>query len=215
MNRICLAIVFALASGSPLVAQAKQPATTAGEHLAAAVDGKTIRFSTKGHPKANGVSLSLEYPATMTPEEGLRPHIVQKFSGKVEGGAVSCLITIAALPPSILALPLSAEERLEILKGMPEEATVFAVVETKYEGIPGVMIMGQIVQERAGFLIIITFVAHRLLWAGSIVDVNVTYTVSPELIPDLVEFERVVKETAAKIGLLSRLIGNSIIVDRW
>ena len=83
--------------------------TTSGKSLGGIVDpnvpiptsvkelitGKQSEYSTVNHKKAVGLDISLSYPSSREAKEGIRPHIVQKFTGK-SFGAISpgCLIFI-------------------------------------------------------------------------------------------------------------------------
>ena len=43
-----------------------------------------MRYDSKGHPKAKGVWVAVKYPGGWKSEEGERPNIVQKFSGRYQ-----------------------------------------------------------------------------------------------------------------------------------
>src|SRR5580765_5844585 len=62
------------------------------------LSGNKTRFSTAGHPKAKGVSMSLYYPRNWTAQEGERPNIVKKFVGKGQDALAIVAIHTSALP---------------------------------------------------------------------------------------------------------------------
>lgn len=76
---------------SPLLAQADAPAR---EFL----DGSRTTFSTKGHPKAKGVNLTIAYPNSWAAAEGERPNIVQKFVSEGGRGLELAMIITKELP---------------------------------------------------------------------------------------------------------------------
>ena len=72
---VCLLLPLALAAlPAPLFAQAGELAQFRARQLAS--------FSSAGHAKSQGLSVSLRYPAAWIAEEGERPHVVQKFSAR-------------------------------------------------------------------------------------------------------------------------------------
>lgn len=54
-------------------------------------------FDSLNHPKANGIHLSIDLPASWISEEGKRPHILQKFMPSDRG--VIGMIFVKTLPP--------------------------------------------------------------------------------------------------------------------
>ena len=58
-------------------------------------------YRTKGHPKAKGLDIQVEYPKSWKPREGKRPHIVQFFRNQYGHGAVMMTLIIAALPDEV------------------------------------------------------------------------------------------------------------------
>ncbi len=52
-------------------------------------------YSTKGHPKSNGINLQITVPASWMQSEGKRPHVVQKWSRVDEDAVVNLLITVS------------------------------------------------------------------------------------------------------------------------
>lgn len=41
--------------------------------------GHTIKYSSNGNPKSKGLNFSIKYPKSLTPRDGDRPNVVQKF----------------------------------------------------------------------------------------------------------------------------------------
>lgn len=57
-------------------------------------------YDTKGHPKANGLWLTIPYPISWVTEEGRRPNIVQKIKTIDEKYLISTVIRIQQAPTS-------------------------------------------------------------------------------------------------------------------
>lgn len=56
-----------------------------------------VQFSTKDHPKSNGINLQISVPSSWLQEEGKRPHIVQKWSKADEDSYLILIITIVEM----------------------------------------------------------------------------------------------------------------------
>jgi len=67
--------------------------------LQAFTSGQKVKYDSKGHPKAKGVHMTIEYPKSWQAQEGERPNIVQKFIGKTDNGlSVQCILLIKDTP---------------------------------------------------------------------------------------------------------------------
>ena len=55
-------------------------------------------YRTKGHPKAKGVDLQVEYPRSWRAKEGKRPNVVQLFTSKNGRGLESILLMVKNIP---------------------------------------------------------------------------------------------------------------------
>ena len=64
------------------------------------MDFKNI-YRTKGHPKAEGLDVQIEFPKSWKKREGKRPHVVQFFRNQYGHGAVMMSLIIRALPHEI------------------------------------------------------------------------------------------------------------------
>ena len=60
------------------------------------VDRQT--YSTKGHPKAVGLDFRISVPSSWKQSEGVRPHIVQKWTKRDDHGVHSIMIVVADSP---------------------------------------------------------------------------------------------------------------------
>lgn len=71
-----------------------------------------VLFSTKNHPKALGVNLTMTQPKGWTAEDGDGPHIIQKFTSSQGGNYTSYMIQMNPMPTFI-----SKREAKEIFAG--------------------------------------------------------------------------------------------------
>lgn len=127
-NLLIPLIVYTL---SCTVVAAQSPAT---EFL----DRKVSTFSTKGHPKAKGVVLTIKYPRSWEAQEGERPNVVQKFVSESGKGLETIMIIAKTLPSEIDSdselKDLLSEHYLK--DSLPENATFIRASSTKIENEP-------------------------------------------------------------------------------
>jgi len=84
------------------------------------LDEKNI-FDSKGHTKAKGLRITLEYPSTWQAQEGRRPNIIQRFSPqKRKGEHIETTLLIKEIPSSIDFTEHITNEML--IKGLLSEA---------------------------------------------------------------------------------------------
>jgi hypothetical protein len=105
------------------------------------LDGHRTTFSTKGHPKANGVNFTIAYPNGWKAAEGERPNIVQKIVS--EGGRGLEMVMIIAkelpLPPGTSVTKQDQEELFtpsELRGILPPGATFVDAKSTAVEANP-------------------------------------------------------------------------------
>jgi hypothetical protein len=126
------------------------------------VDTQTLlkdkkKYSTLNHPKANGLDVTIEYPASWVSEEGERPHIVQKFTGSTIDSIMPQTL-ILVLPMQIGQTSLTEQEAneafsstefmTEFQKSLPQGAKVLGTKRVTIDGEPGIEIQWSIEQER-------------------------------------------------------------------
>jgi hypothetical protein len=104
-------------------------------------------FSTEGHPKAQGLGITLKNPSSWVAREGERPHIVKKFVDS-ENGQI-CLLTIAKLPAGI-PYAISEFQHSDLIDALPEGAEFLFGALTKLDSLPAMQIGYKMTQEQAG-----------------------------------------------------------------
>src|SRR5262245_49354173 len=117
---------FILAFLSCLLAVQYIFAQTPSSAVVEFTQGKTAKFSTKGHPKSKGAVFTIKYPQSWSAEEGERPNIVQKFASESGKGFEMALIVTSAIPPNIPLTKASIKDILSqesLKKELPEGAT--------------------------------------------------------------------------------------------
>jgi hypothetical protein len=110
------------------------------------------KYDTKNHPKAKGIWLTIRYPAGWEAKEGVRPNIVQKFSGEYKNIYTNLTLQIADAggPIENECSTTSAKKMQEILSD--PEANQFAMdtIKTKHENKPAFIYDAKTKIERAG-----------------------------------------------------------------
>lgn len=117
-----------------------------GDPLREMMDGFFYEFSTKDHPKAKNVELSIKLPMSWNVEPGNRPNIVAKFTPHVSDEIVVMIVGIFNLDlPS--GYSLSYEDTMELLSDREFLAPLLAAVDevdrleqTKIEGLPALLL---------------------------------------------------------------------------
>lgn len=201
--------VWPVASGT--IVPPGTPISTVTKELLAA---EQIEFSLDAHPKAQGLNISIEYPSTWTAEEGIRPHIVQKFTGSnVRGISPSCMIIVQKLP-TWASIFLEGEIGDDVLgealhEMVPENAIYIDGGETKIDGEHGAWLKYYYEQERSGFNIGMYSLQYVLFYGGRMLVVQCSVGGSAD--------DKVVLEDAFQSYLpVFQVIGNSIVIhDKW
>jgi hypothetical protein len=134
-------------------------------------------YRTAGHKKAQGLDVSLKYPSSWRSEEGIRPHIVQKFTGKsVSGITPSCMIIVQELPAwaSLLMQGEVLDDVLsEDMKDMvPSGADVLDSGLTKVGGESGAWLKYYYAQEQAGMKLEMYFLQYILFYRGKMIAIQ-------------------------------------------
>ncbi len=172
------------------------------------------KYSIRTHPKAHGLDISIEYPESWSAEEGIRPHIVQKFTGSVRGGIFPmCMVMVQKLP-AFAGILMQGEVAREVFSEnlhelLPPGATFIDGSQTKIDGEPGAWTKYYYETERAGMkcgmytLKYILFYEKKMFVLQCIVGGNVN---DPEILKDA--FNTYLP--------LFQLVGNSIVIhDKW
>lgn len=130
-----------------------------------------IKYFSNNHPKSYNLNIEIKYPNNWVAQEGLRPHIVQKFIS--EEGKSNCVLLIQKLPQS-----LSYNDWLETTKdinGIKEvlfaeiNADEMKITPTHYSGIPGDLIELTSKVSQAGFTVYMSSVQHILFYEDKMI----------------------------------------------
>ena len=192
--------------------------TSVFEELRSYTKNEFYVYNTKGHYKSLGVGLKLNIPKSWQQQEGNRPYIVQKFSRQISKlKAAVCVIHISKLPSELLSLGqekqiaeiLFSEEVLSsfILSG----GKTVGSQRTEYDGQPGLMLVYVAQGENAGLKLVSYNVSHKIIFKSSHIDVTCSYAGPASSFFTASN----VNEELKAFQLLSRLIGNSIVLDKW
>ena len=209
MRKIFILSIYVTFLFFPQIAQCQSSDTKA------LIENKTEKFYTKGHAKAKGINISIEYPSSWKGAEGERPNIVQKFSADASDGITKgCMIAINDMPKILSLLPaedLSKEAFSEqALQDMiPPEAVFIDGKQTKYDGQIGAWIVYSMNMERAGMAVKMYTLQQMFIYAGKMINVQCS-------VGGLAQMEDNIYSAFTQYFPLFQQIGNSIIIhDKW
>jgi len=171
-------------------------------------------YSTLGHPKSQGLNISVKYPSVWVAKEGQRPHIVQKFTGSSTGSIVpGCMIIIQELP-SIGKIFLDGQMAEEIFAEgvkdyIPPGAVYIDGGTTKIDAEPGAWVKYYFEQETSGMKIGMYSLQYMLFYKGSMFALQCSIAGSAS--------EKLILEDAFSSYLpVFQNIGSSIYIpDKW
>lgn len=207
VKRIILGIVLLVTLSSQLSAQS-------GDATREFLAGHRTTFSTKGHPKAGGVDLSIAYPNSWAAAEGERPHIVQKFVSEGGHGLESVMIIAQELPlPPGTVITEQEQKDLfspsELRDMLPAGATIVDAQSTQSEGAPAGIMEYTMRVDRLGMVVLVHAWTLNFLSGNTLVQVQCQVT-------GLAEAEEEVSRRMAASRPLFGLMANSIVCpDKW
>lgn len=174
-----------------------------------------ITFSTDGHPKAKGINMTLDYPASWVPKEGRRPNVVQTFSNASAAGWLEMLTIItAALPPDAQLTRREMEEfygdPASVKSILPDGAEYISSGLTEIEGLPAGIIMADVTVPRAGLTIQMRMMALAFIWKNTLVQLQ--FTVSG---PPGTPLEKIARRAAEKMALFTYIANSVVIPGVW
>lgn len=175
---------------------------------------KWIRYSIKSHPKSEGLDISIEYPQSWRSEEGIRPHIVQKFTGNSTAGiSLSCILLVRKLPTwaSIFLKGEIAENMLsEGLQDMlPTNAQFIDGSQTKIDGEPGAWVKYYYETESAGIRAGIHCLQYVLFFRGKMF-------ITQCFVGGIAEDKELLQDAFNSYLPVFQMMGGSIVIqDKW
>jgi hypothetical protein len=92
-------------------------------------------FSSAGHPKADGLSVTLRLPASWVWKEGTRPHVVHSFGEA--GTGRNCNLIVRRLPDPVARKDVAATlDDMAIGSELPAGLTLMRKAATTLDGLP-------------------------------------------------------------------------------
>ena len=171
-------------------------------------------FSLDGHPKAHGLNISVKYPSAWKAEEGIRPHIVQKFTGSNVGGiSPSCMIIVQKLP-SWASLFLEGELGDDVLSEalhemVPPDAVYLDGGKTKLDGENGAWLKYYYEAERSGLKFGMYSLQYVLFYGGRMLAVQCS-------VGGVADDKAMLEDAFQSYLPVFQVIGNSIVIhDKW
>lgn len=179
--------------------------------LTAFLAGTRAKFDSAGHPKAQGIHLTLEYPARWVAAEGERPHVVQKMTGQDDSGlpVIAMLVIQDVLPGlELVADDLYSDESLKDI-GESQGGTLIASGRTKLEGEPAAWMIVAAKLERAGITVETRAMTFIVIRDNSMIQLQCMVGGPPSA-------RRLVSQRFDANVPLFRLIANSLVLqDKW
>lgn len=126
-------------------------------------------FSTNGHRKANGLNIELHYPSGWSHEEGIRPHIVQKFTDK---NGDTCMLVVINTGRKLSTKRWDNEFKYMTksdYSDMLEGGDVKSIKLTKYEGLSGALVQFEMNKERSGAKLYLAGLMHIFGYKDSLI----------------------------------------------
>lgn len=176
-------------------------------------NGDKTKYFTKGHPKAKGINISVEYPSHWKISESDRPNTVQKFSGDDSDGITRMfLILIKDIPGAVSAMSAEdiAKEAFsdDALKEMVPPSGVFINGgQTKYDGQPGAWAIFSLDSERAGMKMRMYTLQHMFLYGGKMISIQC-------MVGGLEQMSGKLYQEFNSYTPLFQQIGNSVIIQK-
>jgi len=171
-------------------------------------------YNLKSHSKAYGLDVSLNYPKSWRAEEGVRPHIVQKFTGETVGGILpGCMIIVQDLP-AWASLFLKGEIGAEVLSEslreiIPPNATYLDGGKTQIDGEPGAWLKYHYQGERAGMRADMYSLMYILFYNGKMLAIQCS-------VGGITDDKEIMEDAFASYLPLFQTIGNSVVIhDKW
>ncbi len=171
-------------------------------------------YLTEGHDKSLGINLRLSYPSSWEAEEGIRPHIVQKFTGKGDGSISPGIMIIIQDVTSWETAFLEAEDWEEILYDATEEmipagASNISHGKTKIDGEPAVWNKYYHEQERSGMRIGMFMLQYVTVYQGKMVILQCS-------VGGRTEDHLLLEDSFNAFLPLFQGIGNSVVIEnKW
>jgi hypothetical protein len=188
--------------------------TLVDSHTQDLITGEQFEYSLKGHTKAGGLDVSLKCPSSWRAEEGIRPHIVQKFTGEAFGGILpGCMIVVQDLPAwasLFLKDEIGAEALSESLREIiPPNATYLGGGKTQIDGEPGAWLKYHYQDERAGMRADMYSLMYILFYNGKMLAIQCN-------VGGVAGDKEIMEDAFASYLPLFQTIGNSVVIhDKW
>ncbi len=128
-------------------------------------------FSTSGHNKSNGLNIEVYYPDGWVTEEGIRPHVVQKFKDKNNN---QCALIIQDVGRVLSKKQWEQEIKQYSLADYKEmlNASNISIKQTQYEGLMGILAKYEMENERSGIKLYSVGLSHLLGYRNSMIMIQ-------------------------------------------
>ena len=171
--------------------------------------GKKTRFTTKGHSKSMGLTITLDYPASWQEKDGDRPHIVKKFVPKAGGESETALLAITEIGEKVSDQDIREIATAEGAKGiLPEGVKLHKASLTAIDGTPAAMLEYSKRSERAGVTVELYYLAYYFSFGTKLIQfqgsVGMAPTTAEALEARMREFKPLYQQMAASIVIMEK-----------
>lgn len=167
---------------------------------------RTPTFNSAGHPKANGLEISLRYPGSWRAAEGARPHIVQNFIAP--DAPATCNLLVREAGPQMNEEQLRASVQPgQAAANAPPNAERVTSQATTIDGLPAAQLIFEVTVDRAGQAIRARTIIFATAYRTSLIQLTCLAAGADQ------------PQMAARFDAylpVFRLVANTLVVhDRW
>lgn len=178
------------------------------------LNGAFIKFNSKDHPKAYGIDITIGYPQSWKAEEGIRPHIVQKFTGETTGHIQpACMLLVVNIPQGEIVPridTMSDKELSELYQEMiPDNGEYLDGGKTKIDGKSCGWLKLVYNTERAGVSLSMYSLCYIMILKNNLCMIQFD-------VGGLSEDRHILEDSFNSYLPIFQAIGNSIVInDKW
>lgn len=177
--------------------------------LSASAQGLGEKFDTKGHPKARGVWMVVQYPTGWEAKEGARPGVVQRFAGEYAGVPSQLMLQIRDFPQMKSVEPMckatSEQEWNKMFTDKESGIKATDAKKIKMEGKPGVIVNLTTHMERGEVSLSMATKQMTVCYKDKMINLSCVASAQGNNIPEA-------KERLNKIEPLCRMYFNSFVL---
>lgn len=170
------------------------------------LNGYTQTYRTKGHKKSLGIDFQITVPESWLRDEGIRPHIIQKFTSENGRGMETVMLIAEKIPKEDFILLEKDIKELLTEEGMvmflPEGCNYISIKEITIDGYKGGILEYEMITERQGIEVKILATNYITIIGRTIIHI--------QCMTGDIDDDKSANLEMNKFTYLFKLIGNSI-----